>query len=323
MEYVKYNLTDLNVSRIGLGSASFGAATSSEKAFAIMDAFVAKGGNLIDTAVVYGEKDGEFCSERIIGNWLASRKCRSKIILCTKGGHSLDLNNLSALRMTPTELETDIQQSLAKLQTNYIDLYFFHRDDPAIPVETLIDWLESKKSSGQIRYYGCSNWSLERIKAAQDYAKSIGSDGFVCNQMVGGLAYMDAELARHVGMVLLNDQFIQYHEQTGLNYVAAMALGGGYFAAKLNGMQLSPMMTMIFDSPVNQQIFDYLKSVLKNDQNILEFCFQYILQQKFPTTVMVGTASITHLDEAIAACGAKVDLEFFAGIRQIIEERDR
>ena len=140
----------------------------------LLDAAFENGINTFDTARGYGQ------SEVSLGNWVKSRGNREDVVIITKGCHPLP-DTLSVNRVTKNTIDEDLEASLQKLQTDYVDLYLLHRDDISIPVAELIDALEEKKKQGKIVQYGVSNWTLDRFIEANEYAKSKGYDGFVVN----------------------------------------------------------------------------------------------------------------------------------------------
>jgi aryl-alcohol dehydrogenase-like predicted oxidoreductase len=177
-----------------LGTVPFGSTMSEKDSFGLLDAYLHLGGNFIDTANVYadwipGEKS---TSEKTIGKWLKSRQNRQQLIVATKGGHP-DLNLLHVPRISKGNIIHDLHESLRHLQTDYIDLYWLHRDDPKVPVEEILMTLEEQVQSGKIKYYGCSNWTAFRIKEAQKVAASLGTKGFVASQPMWSLAVPNYE----------------------------------------------------------------------------------------------------------------------------------
>ena len=120
-------ITDgLSVSPIGLGTVSFGTGLSEADCFAQLDRY-AQIGNLIDTARVYGDwtPGPRGKSERIIGKWLASRRCRDRVIISTKGGHPR-LDSMNVPRLSPGDIQGDLELSLRAPGTDAIGLYFLH-----------------------------------------------------------------------------------------------------------------------------------------------------------------------------------------------------
>jgi len=150
------------------------------KSFALLDQVYELGGNTIDTAHVYSNGN----SERIIGRWMQARGLRDKIVIVTKGAaHSEDRR-----RMTPFDIASDLHDSLARLKTDYIDLYLLHRDDPDVPFEPIIDVLNKYQRAGRLHAFGVSNWSHERIEAANAYAQANGLEPFVASSPQFSLA---------------------------------------------------------------------------------------------------------------------------------------
>ncbi len=181
--------TDLHASVICLGALPFGVTLSEDLSFTLMDRFLAEGGNFIDTALVYGEwlPDGKGRSERTVGKWVKQRRTRDRVIIGTKGAHPR-LSSMDVPRLARDEIVADLDESLGNLQTDYIDLYWLHRDDPRRPVAEILHTLNEQGERGKIRYFGCSNWRLDRIQAAQDYAAEHGIRGFAGNQLMWSLA---------------------------------------------------------------------------------------------------------------------------------------
>ena len=176
MNKVQLTNTDLVVSPICLGTMHYGDQLNSEESGRQLDEFLSCGGNFVDTAHVYGTWVPGLgsSSEEYIGKWFSSSGKRHSVVLSTKGAHPAGAHK-EIKRVTPDAINKDLEESLKLLQTDYIDLYFLHRDDPDVPVENIIDTLEKAVKDGKIRYYAASNWSVERIKEADAYAASIGS----------------------------------------------------------------------------------------------------------------------------------------------------
>ena len=144
-----------------LGGNIFGWTIGEEESFAVLDAYAAAGGNLIDTADVYsvwadGNSGGE--SESIIGSWMASRGNRDEIIVATKVGA---LTGVSA-----DEVRAGAEDSLRRLQTDRIDLYYTHKDDEAVPLEETLGALDALVREGKVRELGASGYSAARLGEA-------------------------------------------------------------------------------------------------------------------------------------------------------------
>jgi aryl-alcohol dehydrogenase-like predicted oxidoreductase len=301
LKTIPLNFTDLEVSAICLGAGPFGTSVPKEQAFTLMDAFYTHGGNFIDTAHVYGDwEPGEKAiSEKVIGEWMESRGTRNDIVISTKGGHPL-LETMDISRVKIEELEIDIQGSLEALRTDTIDIYFLHRDNPQIPAAEVIEWLEAQKVKGKIRYYGCSNWMLERIAEAQRYASSKGFAGFICNQIQDSLADSNLERMAKLQMVVADKAFDAFHRQSGMNLMAYTALAHGYFSKKERDLPLFGMTKELFDLPQNIKILEVMKSLKPNTVN--DFNYQYILKRPYPSIPITAFTKVEQMIEAIGCC---------------------
>lgn len=187
MDRIKIKDTDLELSRLGLGCVKAGVKWAGQEAFDLFDAFLDMGGNVYDTARVYSDwiPSERGRSERVLGKWLAHSGKRHDIVLVSKGGHP-DMTgpdpDMHKSRVSERCLKYDLEESLRVLGTDYIDIYFYHRDNEEVPVSELIDIMEDFKKQGKIRYYACSNWTTTRMKEADAYAASKGYRGFVANE---------------------------------------------------------------------------------------------------------------------------------------------
>lgn len=180
--------TDLTVSAICLGTAPYGNGIPVDDAFDQLDRFQAAGGNLIDTANIYGKwcPDPAQQSEPVIGRYIRERG-RGNLILSTKGAHP-PIGLQGPFRISEKMIRDDLEHSLRDLGVETIDLYWLHRDSPAVPVGEIIGVLEDLRREGKIRYYGGSNWSRERLEQARAYAKEAGAQGFTAVQNRWSLA---------------------------------------------------------------------------------------------------------------------------------------
>ena len=163
--------TELSIYPLSLGGNVFGWTATKEESFKVLDRFVDLGGNFIDTADVYsawkeGNSGGE--SESIIGEWMASRGNRSKMVIATKVAKLPTKPGLS-----PANIASAVEDSLRRLRTDYIDLYYAHEDDEKVSQEEYLTTFDQLVREGKVRYLGASNFSAERLKSATQ----ISSDG--------------------------------------------------------------------------------------------------------------------------------------------------
>lgn len=227
--------TDIEIHPLGLGTANAGLAWDGKNADRIFDAFLDMGGSLIDTAHVYSDwvKPERARSERVIGDWLERSGKRNYIVLSTKGGHpdmTVPNPDTHISRMRKEDMESDLDSSLKQLRTDYIDIYFYHRDDERQSVEELIEVMEEFRRKGKIRYYGCSNWTAPRMKAADRYCSEKGYRGFAANQALLNLGYKYMNPLEDDTLVYADEEMQQYHrEHTGNLLMPYMGVCGGFF----------------------------------------------------------------------------------------------
>lgn len=159
-----------------LGGNVFGWTANEDTSFEILDAFYEAGGRMVDTAEVYsawvpGHKGGE--SETVIGNWMKARGVRKDMRIATKTGVMAKPGDLK-----PEKLRERLAGSLERLQTDYVDLYYAHRDDPETPQDEVAAGFAALIADRMVREAGASNFTEERLRSANAAAKSQGVQGF-------------------------------------------------------------------------------------------------------------------------------------------------
>jgi len=154
---------DKPVSRIGMGCMVESARIMIPHASVLFDQYFMRSGNLFDTGVVYHR-------DAVLGQWVANRGIRAQVVIMCKGAHTPFCD--------PENLTKQFYKSLDDLKTDYVDIYMMHRDNPDIPAGEFIDVLNEHKNAGRMRAFGGSNWSMERIDEANDYARRNGLTGF-------------------------------------------------------------------------------------------------------------------------------------------------
>ena len=172
--------SDLVVSKLCLGGNPFGWGATKEESFEVLDRYVAAGGNFIDTADVYsqwkpGNVGGE--SETIIGSWMKSRKNRDHMVIATKVAMLDTRKGLSA-----SNIAGALDDSLARLGTDYIDLYYAHQDDQETPLVETLGAFDAAVNVGKVRALGASNYSQERLQEALNISKESGFAPYVALQ---------------------------------------------------------------------------------------------------------------------------------------------
>ncbi|MFG2919423.1 aldo/keto reductase [Kitasatospora sp. NPDC048298] len=172
--------SELDVFPLCLGGSVFGWTVDEQTSFRVLDAYADAGGNFIDTADSYsqwvpGNTGGE--SESILGNWLAARGRRDRFVIATKVGR---LNGLSGL--TAKIVQQAVEDSLRRLRTDHIDLYYTHADDPGTPLEETLGALDALVAAGKVRHIGASNISGPRLAESLEVSKRSGLASYVAVQ---------------------------------------------------------------------------------------------------------------------------------------------
>ena len=183
--------TDLDVFPICLGGNVFGWTADEEQSRAVLDDYVAAGGDFIDTANSYLTEHGR--SETILGQWMKKRGNRDQIVLATKvgGGRDPQLRNLRA-----DNIRSEAHASLDRLQTDHIDLYYAHYDDPETPLEESLRAFDELVQKGVVRYIAASNYTPERLAEALRMQRELGLAEFTALQPQYNLVERDYERTR-------------------------------------------------------------------------------------------------------------------------------
>ena len=213
------------VSRIVFGTA-IKPMLMGKNADAILDAALSVGINTFDCARGYG------LAEKSLGAWIAARNNRERVVLITKCGNVGAGGKVAVNRAV---IESELQKSLAALGTDYIDLYLLHRDDPKTPVAELIDTLNEQVRAGRIRAFGVSNWTLERIEAANAYAAEHGLLGFAASSPNYGLARQMTDPWGGACVTVAgpeNAAVRARYASLGLPVIAYSSLGRGFFTGR-------------------------------------------------------------------------------------------
>lgn len=319
MRRVQLKYTDLQVSPVCIGTVNFGTKIDNKTAEHQLDKFFEQGGNFIDTAHMYGDwvPGIKGRSERIIGDWLKKTGIRKSVVISTKGGHP-DLSDMDLSKITPERIKKDLDESLEYLKTDYIDLYFLHRDNPDVPAGEFIDVLDEARMEGKIRYYGCSNWKTDRIAEAGEFARRHDLTGFVCNQIMWSLADINSEGIADKTLVLMDEKTYEYHKNTGMNVMAYTAAAKGYFTKLYNKKSISGEISSIYDIPSNRVIFDELvKTAEKMNVSLMEVELAYLMHHDFVCIPIVSFSNDEQLEQGIKSCSTELGPDVVDRLRSL------
>jgi aryl-alcohol dehydrogenase-like predicted oxidoreductase len=320
MDWAKTNFLDLHPSPICLGTADLGSAVDRTSSFALLDAYIDLGGNFLDTAKIYADwLPGErSISEKLLGEWINLRRNRHRIVLATKGAHP-DLVSMHLPRLSRAEIEADLHASLDHLQTDIIDLYWLHRDDPARPVEDIIITMNDAVKAGKIRYFGCSNWHVERIRLANEYATAHGLGGFAADQPMWNMAVIDAQAIGDPTIVVMDNELWKYHQKAQLPAIPYSATANGLFQKleKDAYNTFNPLHQQVYHNPANEIRFERASQLsARRKLSMTQIVLGYLLSQPFPTHPIIGPKTLTQLRDCLSAVDVhleEADISYILG----------
>lgn len=305
MKKIQIPETDLLVAPMGLGCVNAGLKWDGKEADRLFDAFYDLGGNLYDTARVYSDwippERGR--SERVIGDWLKRSGKRNHIVICTKGGHpdmTVPNPDLHKNRVTRQEMRKDVEASLKTLGTEYIDLYLYHRDDENIPAEELIDTMEEFVKEGKIRYYGCSNWSTERMKASDRYCTEKGFRGFAANQALLNVGESAMNPPKDDTLMRMDEEMRRYHENNSKNLAMPYMSSCSGFFQKLMQKGEEAVSDSEYYTEGNLQMFEKLKRIVEQYEcTLTQAVLGFFTVQDFTCLPLYGPRNVEDIKEAM------------------------
>ena len=262
-----------------------------------LDAYTALGGLHIDTAALYAHGH----SEEVIGAWLKQSDKRNHLLLATKGGFP-NPATMHISRLSQAELAEDLENSLRRLAVNEVDLYWLHRDDEGLPVEPIIDTLNTFVKQGKIRYFGASNWKAERIKKANDYAKNSGQQGFCASQIKYAFAPSAPSYSDDPTLVEINAKEHKFYTEEDFPVVCFASQSKGYFQKLAAGLPLSPKAEQRYDCPENRRRFEnLLKLSNETGYSATQLLLAYLTNESFMCLPIVGANSVEKLRDSMSA----------------------
>lgn len=297
--------TNLAPSVICFGGGSLCRSDYRNEACDLLDLYEELGGSFIDTANVYGKwlPEATNISEQYIGHWLRSRNNRHRIVLATKGGHPHPAT-MQTPRLDRASIHQDLEESLRSLKTDVIDLYWLHRDDETMPVEEILGTMNDLVRSGKIRWFGCSNWRLPRIRASCEKAGEHKMQGFVADQLLWSLAEVRPGAIEDPTLVAMDAPLWQYHAEQRWTAVPYASQANGYFQklAVSGKATIAPDLLKKYDTPTNDRRFEVLQNrVASGDGTLDELVLEYLLAQPFPVFPIIGARNAEQLRASMRA----------------------
>lgn len=245
------------------------------------DDFIERGGNCFDTAEIYAKG----MRERLLGEYLEMRGLRDDVVILNKDAHSPDC--------FPHVILERIDQRLANLRTDTIDLYLMHRDNPDVPAGEFVDVLNQLKDEGKIKVFGGSNWSNERFEAANAYAAENGKTGFACISNNFSLAQMIRPV--WAGCIASSTpEMLQWHTETQTPLLGWSSQARGFFTDRSGPDKLDD--ESLATCWYSDENFERKRRAeqLAADLGVLpiNIALAYVLCQPFPTWALIGPRTL-------------------------------
>lgn len=298
MQYVTLPGLKKPVSRIVQGTVMLNSENEAE-GFALLDAVFEAGCNTFDTAHVYGNGD----VERVLGRWIISRGIRDKVVILDKGAH----HNQDRKRVTSFDITADIHDSLARLQTDYIDMYALHRDDPNRPVREIVRTLHEHKYAGRIGIFGGSNWRIERLSAANKYAAANQLTPFTFSSPHFSLAeQIQAPWDDCISITGQHSFEQDWYKRHNMPVFCWSSLAGGWFSGRIGRGQIQDYADELFvrcyHSDSNWKRLERAQHLGKSiGATAAQVALAYVLNQPFTTFPLVAAYTKDEFDACIAA----------------------
>jgi len=311
MKYRKLGTSDLEVSEISLGSwLTYGVGVEADKARACLEESFEQGINFIDTANVYGRG----AAETFLGEALQGRT-RDSYVLATKVYFPMSDTDRGLSR---AQIEKQIDDSLRRLRTHYVDLYQCHRYDWDTPLEETMEALTRVVDSGKARYIGFSEWPAERIQAAVDMT---GVAKFVSSQPQYSLLWREPE-----------DEVIPLCAANGISQIVWSPLGQGVLSGKYDpdrpppegsratSDEMSGFMDRLLRPDVLRAVQKLKPIATEAGLTLPQFALAWILREPNVASAIIGASRPEQVRENAAASGVIVDTALFARAEQILNE---
>lgn len=291
--------TDLTVSSLGMGCVTFGREIDAEQSFRVLDRAIERGITLFDTAEAYAAG----ASETVLGDWIAERGVRDRIVLATKVAGVL----------TRERILESAEQSLKRLKTDRIDLFQLHNWDDETPLEETLSALTDLVQQGKARYVGVSNWAADQLQQAQQTAAAHGFAPLQSVQPPYNLVQREIE-----------SDLLPLCASENVGVVAYSPLGAGFLTGKYRRDAPVPKGTRFDVIPGHQPIYmhdhgfavlDRLLTVAERlDQPPPRLAMAWVLNQPHVTSVLIGGRSPEHVDQAFEAEALQLDEQILTAL---------
>lgn len=292
-------------SKIALGCAALGSAISKKDSFSLLEKFFENGGNVLDTARVYASwlKDGDGASEKTIGEFLKRENLRETAVISTKGGHP-PLDDMHVSRINQTELTKDLNESLENLSTDYIDIYYLHRDDESKDVSEIMPILDGFVKAGKVKAIGASNWTVKRIIAANKFAKENNLTPFTYSEVMWSYARINKQAVYDDTLVTMDEQEYKGYSEQDLCVMAYSSQAQGLYsiAQQIGWENLSDGQKKLYDNAINRARAEKLMKISKQTSlSPTAIGLNHILHNKLNAIAIVGGDTQELLKDSLSA----------------------
>ena len=271
-------------------------------AFAMFDHYTSLGGNVFDTAYIYN--DG--MSDQYLGRWIKARNNRDEIVVLGKGAHTPDC--------FPSAIRPQLEETLSRLQSNYLDIYCLHRDNLDVPVSEFIDSLNELRTEGLISVFGASNWSLTRFKEANEYAHSSNQQPFT-------LVSNNFSLARMIepvwpGCVSCSEEdFKTYLEDNQIAIFPWSSQARGFFldqqefqgAAHGANPNLAEQIRVWHSEENIERRSRCFKLAKELNVEPIQVALSFVINQNFPSFPLIGPRNFFETESSISSLNFNLD----------------
>ncbi len=262
---------------------------------AVFDDYFMRGGNTFDTAFVYGQ-----IRSTVLGQWINARGVRDDVVVIAKGAHTP--------MCYPEALVSQLDEQLKWLNIDYADIYMMHRDNPDIPVGRFIDTLNDLVKAGKIKVFGGSNWSLDRVKKANAYAKKKGLQGF--SVVSNNLSLAEMVKPVWAGCLHVHDAASRaYLKRSGLALLPWSSQARGFFVPEISHPDIRKD-TSLVESWYSEDNFRRqaraIEVAKKKGCQPINVALAWVLHQPFPTFPLIGPRQISETRSCFEALKVKL-----------------
>lgn len=303
MRYLDIAGVSKPLSTLAMGSTYIGSAIDERTSLALLDTFAEAGGTTIDTARMYG--DG--ASERLIGRWLASTGCRKEITLVGKGLHNAPDGSS---RFSLENLREDIERSREALGSESFDLWLFHRDNRSMPVKEIMDMVAPFVEKGIIKALGASNWEIDRLEAANRYARLRNLPPIRISEIQWSLARSTPASWEDPSLVCMDDASLAWYRANRMPLLAFSSQAKGYFSKVIaQGFDhLSPKTRARFHTPENALLVERVRDLANRMRiGVAAVVTGYVTSAMMPSIAIIGCSSVAQLRDTLGGADVKLN----------------